>query len=313
MEPTQPMERKHSACLPDRRRSAPLSPKCGSCRPLRSGVLAALLALSIAGAPLAALAQETGPTPASDPASVAAANPSVPAAPSSGDPSSEDDLSVVAYINGEPLPTSLLTDYIDAVRATVGSQTNAAWEAYLADQGYTVDEYRAMLIAHYAREMVLTQRADELGLEVDVEEVEAHIAQMKADLGVDTDETAFLWDAYLGTYGFTEESLRANQAYYLLRAKLYEQEVERPEVDDALVQRYANAYGYLYGVPQAEDGTADLSQVDDATLARVEAGAEAFAWDCACDLYASGLLAQADIQILIAHQYDVPGQDHDAS
>lgn len=300
---------------------------------LRSGALAALMALSVAGAPLAALVQEAAPA-VSEPASASASAPlaaekpsdaqvAVPAAPilataaapapAASGVSDADLFSVVAYINGEPLPTSLLTDYIDAVRATIGSQTNAAWEAYLADQGYTVDEYWAMLIAHYAREMVLTQRADELGLEVGVEEVEERIAQMKADLGVDTDETAFLWDAYLDTYGFTEESLRANQAYYLLRAKLYEQEVELPEVDDALVQCYADAYGYLYGVPQTEDGTADLSQVDDATLARIEAGAEAFAWDCACDLYASGLLAQADVQILIAHQYDVPGQDHDAS
>lgn len=223
-----------------------------------------------------------------------------------------DDVSVVAYVNGEALPTSTLTDYIDTVRATVGSQTNAAWEAYLADRGYTVDEYWAMLIAHYAREMVLTQRADELSIEVGSDEVDERIDQIKAGLGVDSDDTAFLWDAYLDTCGFTEESLRASQAYYLMRAKLYEQEVERPKVDEAFVQRYADAYGYLYGVPQGSDGTAELDQVDAGVLSRVRAGAEAFAWDCACDIYASGLLAKADVQIVIAHQYDVPGQDHDA-
>lgn len=220
---------------------------------------------------------------------------------------------VVAYINGEPLDTSILTDYIDGIRATIGSQTNAAWEAYLADQGYTVDSYWAMLIAHYAREMVLTQRAEELGLSVSTDEVEEHIAQMKANLGVDSDATAFLWDAYLSTYGFTEESLRAQQAYYLLRAKLYEEEVEQPEVTDAVVQAYANAYGYLYGVPQASDGTADLDAVEPVVREHVEAGARDFAWDSACDLYASSLLANADIEILIPSQYDVPGQDHDAS
>ena len=220
---------------------------------------------------------------------------------------------VVAYVNGEAMPVSTLTDYIDGVRATIGSQTNAAWEAYLADQGYTVDEYWTALITHYIREMVLTQRADELGLEVSTDEVEERIAQMKADLGIDTEGAAFLWDAYLTTYGFTEESLRANQAYYLLRAKLYATEVEQPTVDDAMIQRYADAYGYLYGVPQTADGTADLTAVDDATMERLTDGTRAFAWDYACDLYTSQLVADADIEILIPHQYDVPGQDHDAA
>lgn len=222
------------------------------------------------------------------------------------------DTSVTAYVNGEALSTSLLTDYIDGVRATIGSQTNAAWEAYLADQGCTPDEYWAGLIAHYAREMVLTQRADELGLKVGEGEVDERIAQIKESLGVDGDDGAFLWQAYLDTYGLTEESLRANQAYYLMREKLYEAEVEAPEVDEGVLQSYADAYGYLYGAAASEDGTVDLAQVDDDTLERLRAGARAFAWDCACDAYASDLLAQADLEVVVAHQYDVPGQDRDA-
>lgn len=223
------------------------------------------------------------------------------------------DDAVAVTVNGEELPVATLTAYIAAVRDRVGSQTDAAWEAYLADQGYTVEGYWDALIEHYGREMVLTQRAAELGIEVGTDEVDARIQEIKEALGVADEDSAFLWDAYLELYGFTEDTLRANQAYYLQRDKLYEAEVARPEVTDELVQRYADAYASQYGLEPDDDGAVDLAAADADLLAQIQADAAELAWDWACSTYVDGLWAAADVQVLVDHQYDVEGQSHGAA
>ncbi len=178
------------------------------------------------------------------------------------------DGSAAATVNGEALPTAVLTRYIDGVRAGIGSQTDLAWEAYLRDHDHTPDSYWAALIAHYGREMAVTQRCDALGIEAAPERVEERVAQTKRAIGADTEQGAFLWDAYLKRYGYTERTVRRDIAYHLRRQALYEREVPREE------------------------------------------GMDGAAWKQACDRYVQGLFERADVQVLVAHQYDVPGQRH---
>lgn len=178
------------------------------------------------------------------------------------------DGGAAATVNGEALPTAVLTRYIDGVRAGIGSQTDLAWEAYLRDHGHTPDSYWAALIAHYGREMAVTQRCDALGIEATPERVEERVAQAKRAIGADTEQGAFLWDAYLKRYGYTERTVRRDIAYHLRRQALYEREVPREE------------------------------------------GMDGAAWKQACDRYARGLFERADVRVLVARQYDVPGQRH---
>lgn len=240
-----------------------------------------------------------------------------------------------ATVNGEELPVSVLVAFADATRAGIGSQTDAAWEAFLADQGFTVDEYWQYLLAHYATEMVLGQRCDELGIEVSDEEVDERIAQIRALLGIAdaTDAAAgddagdaadaaagpasdadAIWDAYVQLYG-SEEKLRADIAYNLRLIKLYELEVPRTAVSAEVVKAYADLYAATYeayGLALAYDdaGAVDLDALDADARAQIEQDAADFAWSVACDAYVADLLGQADVQILVEHQYDVEGQSH---
>lgn len=252
-----------------------------------------------------------------------------------------------ATVNGEELPVSVLVAFADATRAGIGSQTDAAWEAFLADQGFTVDEYWQYLLAHYATEMVLGQRCDELGIEVSDEEVDERIAQIRALLGIadatdaaagddagdatgdaagdDVEDAAdaaagtvsdadAIWGAYVQLYG-SEEKLRADIAYNLRLIKLYELEVPRTAVSEEVVKAYADLYAATYeayGLALAYDdaGAVDLDALDADARAQIEQDAADFAWSVACDAYVADLLGQADVQILVEHQYDVEGQSH---
>lgn len=158
-----------------------------------------------------------GEAPASPAAKVPTGSPTAAGAPAA--------VPLAMTVNGEGLPLSVLTRYVDAVRATIGSQTDAAWEAYLRDQGHTVDTYWNHLLEHYGVEMAVTQRCDELGVEVTEAEMAARIAQIKAALGVTSPQTEFLWDAYLKRGGYTEQSLRVNLSYQMRLGKLFEREV----------------------------------------------------------------------------------------
>lgn len=220
---------------------------------------------------------------------------------------------VVATVNGEELPTSTLTAYIEGVRANVGSDTDAAWEAYLADIGYdTPDDYWNYLIRHYGREMVIDQKCDELDITVSDEEIDQRIDTLKELMGANAENGAFLWEAYLERQGLTEEGMRSQVAYYLRRNKMYEQEVPRPAASPEVVQRYADAYASTYGIDESlvVDGVVDLGALDADTRALIEQDAADFAWDFACDEYADALYEAADVRILIEHQYDVEGQSH---
>lgn len=220
---------------------------------------------------------------------------------------------VVATFNGQALATSTLTTYIDGVRANVGSQTDAAWEAYLADIGYdSPDDYWNYLIRYYGREIVLGQKCDELNITVTDEEIDQRIDTLKELMGANADGGAFLWEAYLERQGLTEDEMRAQVTYYLRCNKLYEQEVSREAASDEVVQRYANAYASTYGLDESviTDGVVDLSALDAETLELITQDATSFAWEFACDEYADALYEAADVRILIEHQYDVEGQSH---
>lgn len=204
------------------------------------------------------------------------------------------ETAVAATVNGEELPVSVLTGYIEGQRAVVGSQTDAAWEAFLADAGYTVDEYWAYLIEHYATQMLVAQRCEELGVVVSDLDVDARVAQMRAALGAEGEQGERLWQDYLALFGLTEDELRSQTAFYLRREKLFELEVPRP-ADGADAE--------------AAGADAEAHDATDAEAGQVAQDADA-AWEQACRVYLADLLEQADVVVLVEHQYDVEGQSH---
>lgn len=326
----------------------------------------------------------------------------LPCAGCSGNAHADDP--VVATVNGQNLYASTLTDYIDSVRSSVGSSTDAAWEAYLADQGHDVDSYWNYLIEFFAKEMLVHERCEELGIRASDDEVDEQIEYMKNMLGATGESSSSAWESYLQTYGYaSEDELRSTVRYSLAEGKLYEQEVPVPEPSEEEVQSFANssysAYSstrsaaigtedyalardlleeliahpgrfeqrarecseldnaeqggdmgytilnsfnsdYLSVLEQTEpgqvypetllqgeyycivkvtgeytaelgdDGNLDLDAMPAEIRAQLESNAADYLWSRDCGVYLQQLYDSARIEILVEHQYDIPGQSH---
>ncbi|MBM6998778.1 hypothetical protein I3I95_01290 [bacterium] len=226
-----------------------------------------------------------------------------------------------ALVNGEPLPLATLVARVEAQRARVGSPTDAAWEAFLADQGTTPDGYWRALIDHYGREMAVSQRCAALGIRADPDEVARRMRDLRGRVGAQDERTAFLWDAYLRRRGVTEQSLRAEQAWRAMRDELLAREVPRRRAPDEMVARYLGerlARPTAADVPPlgadgpAEGATVDLRGVDPDLLDAARRACDELVRAQDCDLYVRRLYARAHVRVLVPHFYDVPGQRHGA-
>jgi hypothetical protein len=263
-----------------------------------------------------------GPTPAPRPAGAPLAEAAAGVAPAAGSATGAGAAEVAgaaALVNGEPLPLAPLVARVEAQRSRVGSPTDAAWEAFLADQGTTPDGYWRSLIDHYGREMVVSQRCAQLGIRADPAEVERRVGAMRARVGATDGRSAFLWDAYLRRRGITERELRAEQSWYAMRDELFAREVPPRRAPDEVVARYAaqlpagdgserGAAGA--GGPAPEGATVDLSTLDPGRLASARRACDELVRAQDCDMYERLLYARAHVRVLVAHLYDVPGQRH---
>lgn len=225
-----------------------------------------------------------------------AANPVVPGPAAGADgqaAGAAEEPAAVALVNGEPMPTALLTRYIDGVRSRIGSQTDAAWEAYLADQGCTPDTYWARLIEHYGREMAVTQRCRALGIAPGPAEVDARLADVRRTVEQAGGAAAdVLWDSYVARHGGLR-GLRAELAYALAREELFARELGA----------FAAGEGAGRGRPGGGAG-ADGSGSGELPAQGTPA------WRELCGRYVAALYAASEVRVLVPHQYDVPGQRH---
>ena len=159
-----------------------------------------------------------------------------------GSAEEEDDDAVAATVNGEEIPESIITDYIAVYRENLGYADDDTWAQWLELKETTPEEVRENAIEYYVNYLLYTQKAEELGIEITDEDIDANIEAIKEA----NDMSQSDWEDFLESNGYDEESYRATTEYALLADELHAQEISVPHIDDDDLQTYLNENASSY-------------------------------------------------------------------
>ena len=148
---------------------------------------------------------------------------------------------VAATVNGEAIPESVVTDYIESYIDSLGYDSDQ-WAQYLGIEGKTPEEFRKGVIDYYANYLLYEQKGRELGIEITDEQVDKAVQDAKDKLGRSDEE----WVQYLSRQGYTEETYRATVAYSLLVTAIQAQEIAEPKITDEQRNEFADAHVLTY-------------------------------------------------------------------
>lgn len=126
-----------------------------------------------------------------------------------------------ATVNGTVIPESEVTAEVQAFRASMELEDQDDWGKWLAESGYTPEEYRSEVLENLVDKEVLRQAAAAEGVSVEQSQVDDYMASMKALY--ETDEE---WNQMLADAGMTEEGYRA--------------EIEDSMLQEAVQEKVAN-------------------------------------------------------------------------
>lgn len=184
---------------------------------------------------------------------------------------------VAATVNGTEIPEDTITAQIQMIRAQMSVDTEDAWGAWLAENGYTPETVREQIISGYADQELVRQGAAQKGVTVEDDDIEAVLNATKAQY--DSKEA---WEQALKQSGTTEDDYRHNLEQQILVRNLYATFAtnEEPSEEDVLtyakmyVSSFDNAKRSSHILFSAEDeATAQsvLDQINAGTLDFVEA------------------------------------------
>ena len=144
-----------------------------------------------------------------------------------------------AKFDGGSVSESEVTAYIDQYRNAYGTTDDSSFASLLKNQNMTVASYRQSAIDQLVLQKLIEKRANELGVSVSDDDVEARLQEVREQMGATDDDT---WQSTLESYGVTEDSLRSTYRSQLLQDKVCEQDVpeEEPSDDDTL--NYISSY-----------------------------------------------------------------------
>lgn len=148
---------------------------------------------------------------------------------------------VAATVNGEAIPESVVTDYIEGYISSLGYDSNQ-WAQYLGIEGKTAAEFREGVIDYYANYLLYEQKGKELGIQVTDDQVDAAVSDAREKLGRDDEG----WVQYLANQGYTEDTYRATVAYSLLVTAIQAKEIPKPELTDEQRSEFADAHVLTY-------------------------------------------------------------------
>lgn len=115
---------------------------------------------------------------------------------------------VAASVNGQQIMEQTITDYIADFRAASGLESDEAWGQWMADNGYTPETVRQQVIDHYIDEDLYAQAAEEYGVTVSQEDVDAALEETKAMFESEEAFQEALTSAGTTEEEYVEESLR---------------------------------------------------------------------------------------------------------
>ena len=144
-----------------------------------------------------------------------------------------------AKFDGGSVSESELTAYIDQYRSAYGTTDDSSFASLLKNQNMTLASYRQSAIDQLVLQKLIEKRANELGVSVSDDDVEARLQEVREQMGATDDDT---WQSTLESYGVTEDSLRSTYRSQLLQDKVCEQDVPEEEPSDDETLSYISSY-----------------------------------------------------------------------
>ena len=143
-----------------------------------------------------------------------------------------------AKFNDTYVDESKVAQTISEQRARYGLENDSDFASYLLRQGMNVTTYRQSVINQVALNMLIDQRATDLGVMPSEGEVDAQVEAMKEQYAVDGKS----WEDVLAEQGVTEQSLRDQLRTNLAEQAMYAADVSTPEPTDGDVREYIASY-----------------------------------------------------------------------
>lgn len=165
-----------------------------------------------------------------------------------------------ATVNGEEVPISEVRVRYDAVAENPQFQEQLEGD----DSGEFEAQVQAEILTGLIRARLLAQGADELGVELTEEDVEAKREQVIADVG---GEEAF--EQVIETNNLTEETVNSQLRDLALQDLVAEELGDDLDVEDSAVQA---RYEETYGTASARHILVETEEEAQAVIARLEAG-----------------------------------------
>ena len=158
---------------------------------------------------------------------------------SSGSQSSDQ---VAATVNGTEISEQTITDYIQNFRTSQSLTDDDSWGQWMAKYSLDPSTVRDEVISYYEDIELTKQAADENGVSVSDDDVDAQVEQMKSNY---SDDDA--WNTALQQAGTTEDQYRESVRQAMLESALKDKVASDgtdPSDDDLLTyaQQYASAF-----------------------------------------------------------------------
>ena len=148
---------------------------------------------------------------------------------------------VAATMKGGQILEDDVTDFIQAYRDTNALNADDAWIVYLNSHDYTPETFRSDVIDYLVNMEAVRIAADEHGIQVSDEQVDAQIQSVKVQYGSDAD-----WMTALRAAGYDEDSYRESVRNDLTNALLRSEVASMSELDEKTLVDYCNRYATQY-------------------------------------------------------------------
>ena len=149
---------------------------------------------------------------------------------------------VAAYWEGHEIYEDDVTAYTQEFREANGLADDASWAVYLQDNDLTGKTWREQVIRTKADEVLVREKADELGVSADEDAVAERVRAMREQAGIAEDDDA-AWSEYLAESGQTPEGLEESLRFSSLEQQLFSHELElSSELKDEMCDDYIHLF-----------------------------------------------------------------------
>lgn len=145
---------------------------------------------------------------------------------------------VAATVDGHDITEADVNGYISGYRKAYGLVTDAQWATFLDEQSSTASAYREATIRQLAERYVVDQIADDEGISVTDDEIDAAIGNARAQAGYADDNAG--WSEFLSSIGKDADSYRNDVRLTLLVRKYAEAHADMQTPSEAQMRSYAS-------------------------------------------------------------------------